>query len=86
MKLLTLSQIRYLTLTPWSTATVALGVMLGVTSVVAVHQLSVRVAVSLDAATPAYFASVSHLLERDDLDMNHYFALRSAWRRGALGR
>ena len=84
MKLLTRAQLRFFRLAPWSTGAVLVGVVLAVASIVAVHQLSVRVSSSLDAATPAYLETVSYLLRRPDLAMTDYFELRAAWRRGEL--
>ncbi|MFV2089069.1 MAG: FtsX-like permease family protein [Pseudomonadales bacterium] len=84
MKLLTTSQLRFLKLAPWSTFTVFVGVMLGVSSIVAVHQISMRVVAGLEEVTPRYFRSVSHLLEKTDLSMEDYFDLRASWRSGKL--
>ena len=64
MKLLTLSQLRFFRLAPWSTLTVLLGVTLAVSSIVAVHQISQRVVVSLAAVTPVHMAGVTHRLSR----------------------
>lgn len=86
MKLLTRSQLRFLRRAPVSTVTVLLGVSLAVTSIVAVHQISQRVAESLDALTPAYLRSASYLLEKPGLAMEDYFALRARWRAGELPR
>ncbi len=81
--LLTLSQIRFLGRAPWSTATVLVGTMLGVASVVAVHLISVRVAESLADVTPPYLEEITFLIEKPALEMNDYFALRRSWRAAA---
>jgi len=72
--------------TPWSTLTVLLGMTLGVASVVAVHQISLRVVESLQAATPSHLAGLSHLLEvkSGPTTAEDYFDLRERWRRGEL--
>ena len=59
-----------------------LGVILGITSIVAVHQISMRVVLALDKITPPYLQSVTHLLEKPDLKMADYFELRASWRAG----
>ncbi len=84
MKLLTLSQLRFFRLAPWSTLTVLLGVTLAVSSIVAVHQISQRVVLSLAAVTPPHLAGISHRLSRPELTMTDYFELRARWRRGEL--
>ncbi len=82
MKLLELSQLRFLLRTPWSTLTVWTGIALGIASVVAVHQISLRVDASLASVTPAHLANVSFLLEKPGLSAVDYFSLRRAWRAG----
>ena len=82
MKLLELSQIRFLLRTPWSTFTVWTGIVLGIASVVAVHQISIRVDRSLQNVTPAHLENVSFLLEKPNLKAADYFSLRRAWRAG----
>ena len=87
--LLVRSQLRFFWRSPWSTVTVLLGVALGVASVVAVHQVNVRVNASLAAATPVHLAGITHLLERPSGPLgkttaDDYFELRRAWRAGAL--
>ena len=84
MKLLTLSQLRFFRLAPWSTLTVLLGVTLAVSSIVAVHQISQRVVLSLAAVTPVHLAGVTHRLSRPELTMSDYFDLRRRWRAGEL--
>ncbi len=84
MKLLTLSQLRFFRLAPWSTLTVLLGVTLAVSSIVAVHQISQRVVVSLAAVTPPHLAGITHRLSRADMTMRDYFELRAQWRAGEL--
>ena len=85
MKLLTLSQLRFFRLAPWSTLTVLLGVTLAVSSIVAVHQISQRVVISLAAVTPPYLTGITHRLNRAGMTMADYFELRERWRRGELG-
>ncbi|MFW6093083.1 MAG: FtsX-like permease family protein [Pseudomonadota bacterium] len=80
MRLLVLSQLRFLRHAPWSAATALLGVILGVASVVAVHLIGVGVQRSLDEATPPHLAGLSHVLERPDLTADQYFDLRDRWR------
>lgn len=82
MKLLAKSQLRFFRFAPWSTLTVMLGVTLAVASIVAVHQISQRVVVSLAAVTPPHLAEVTHLLTRPGMVMSDYFALRALWRAG----
>lgn len=82
MKLLGLSQLRFLLLTPWSTFTVFTGIALGITSVVAVHQISARIDQSLEAVVPAHLRNVSFLLEKSNLTATDYFLLRRDWRAG----
>ncbi|HEY5644620.1 MAG TPA: hypothetical protein VIS76_01640, partial [Pseudomonadales bacterium] len=84
MELLTLSQVRYLRLAPWSTLTVLLGVVIAVSSIVAVHQISRQVVVSVSGVMPAYLDDVSYLLDRPGLTMDDYFELRRRWRDGGL--
>ncbi len=84
MKLLTLSQLRFFRLAPWSTLTVLLGVTLAVSSIVAVHQISQRVVESLSAVTPPHLAGVTHRLSRPGMTMADYFELRTRWRAGEL--
>ncbi|MCZ6709858.1 MAG: ABC transporter permease [Gammaproteobacteria bacterium] len=86
MSLLATSQLRFLTRTPWSTLTVLLGITLGVASVVAVHQISLRVTDSLQAATPPHLAGLTHLLEVESgiTTAKDYFDLRERWRGGDL--
>lgn len=86
MSLLGASQLRFLTRTPWSTLAVVLGVTLGVASVVAVHQISVRVTDSLRAATPPHLAGLTHLVEvaGGPTTASDYFDLRERWRGGEL--
>lgn len=84
MKLLSLSQLRFFRFAPWSTLTVLLGVTLAVSSIVAVHQISQRVVVSLADVTPPQLAGITHRLSRPGLTMADYFELRAAWRRGEL--
>jgi putative ABC transport system permease protein len=84
MKLLTLSQLRFFRLAPWSTLTVLLGVTLAVSSIVAVHQISQRVVESLASVTPPQLVGVTHQLSRADLTMADYFQLRARWRAGEL--
>ncbi len=79
-----MSQLRFLTRTPWSTLTVLLGLTLGVASVVAVHKISQAVSNSLEAATPPHLAGFTHLLDKDTLESRDYFALRTAWRHGEM--
>ncbi|MCZ6620120.1 MAG: ABC transporter permease [Gammaproteobacteria bacterium] len=85
MRLLGLSQLRFLTRTPWSTLTVLLGLTLGVASVVAVHKISQSVSEMLEAATPPHLSGFTHLLHKKTLTSSDYFALRAAWRRGDMG-
>jgi len=82
--LLLRAQLRFLSRSPWSTATVLLGVALGVASVVAVHQLNVRVNDALSLATPAHLSGVTHLLDRgnEQTTAEDYFELRRRWRAG----
>lgn len=82
MKLLHLSQARFLRQAPWSTITVLIGIVLGVASVVAVHLISVRINDSLSAATPAYLSELTFLADRPGLTSTDYFALRRSWRAG----
>ncbi len=82
MKLLARSQARFLRQAPWSSATVILGIVLGVASVVAVHLISVRISDSLSATTPGYLSELSFMAEKPQLRMSDYFALRAAWRLG----
>jgi putative ABC transport system permease protein len=82
LKLLTLSQARFLRQAPWSSATVVIGILLGVASVVAVHLISVRISDSLEATTPGYLSELSVIAERPGLTMSDYFTLRAAWRDG----
>jgi putative ABC transport system permease protein len=86
ISLLGRSQLRFFLRSPWSTVTVVLGVALGVTSVVAVHQVNLRVNQSLASATPVHLAGITHLLERasGQTGAAHYFALREQWRSGLL--
>ena len=84
MKLLALSQVRFFRLAPWSTLTVLLGVTLAVSSIVAVHQISQRVVVSLASVTPPHLAGVTHRLSRKGMTMSDYFQLRARWREGGL--
>jgi putative ABC transport system permease protein len=84
VKILTLGQLRFLRFAPWSTLTVLIGVTLGVSSIVAVHQISERVVVSMERLTPGYLRSVTHLLDRPDLSMPAYFDLRARWRAGGI--
>ena len=84
MELLTLSQVHYLRLAPWSTLTVLLGVVIAVSSIVAVHQISRQVVVSVSGVMPAYLDDVSYLLDRPGLTMDDYFELRRRWRDGGL--
>lgn len=80
MKLLVLSQLRFLRRAPWSAATALLGVALGVASVVAVHLISARVEHSLDASLPPHLAGLTHMAERNGLSADDYFDLRDWWR------
>ena len=82
--LLLRAQLRFLSRSPWSTATVLLGVALGVASVVAVHQLNVRVNDALSLATPAHLSGVTHLLDRgnEQTTAEDYFELRRRWLAG----
>jgi len=80
VKLLVLSQLRFLRRAPWSAATALLGVALGVASVVAVHLISARVEHSLDQSLPPHLAGLTHMAERDALSADDYFALRAWWR------
>ena len=84
MRLLSLSQLRFFSLAPWSTLTVLLGVTLAVSSIVAVHQISQRVVESLASVTPPQLAGVTHRLSRADMTMSDYFELRARWRAGEL--
>ncbi len=86
MRLLTLSQLRHLRFAPWSTLTVVLGIALAVSSIVAVHQISRQVVVSLADVMPAYLDDVSDLVDRPGLVMSDYFELRERWRRGELAQ
>lgn len=65
---------------------VLLGIALGVASVVAVHLISLRVSLALEAVGAPYLGGVTHVLERADLEMQHYFDLRSDWRAGRQPR
>ncbi len=84
MRLLTLGQLRFLGRSPFSTAAVVVGIMLGVASVVAVHLLSLRVSVSLEALTAAHLNELTHIADRPGLGADDYFALRQRWRAGEL--
>lgn len=86
MSLLAISQLRFLKHTPWSTLTVLMGIALGVASVVAVHQISLRITDSLQGATPPHLAGLTHLLEVESgtTTANDYFDLRERWRGGEL--
>ncbi len=86
MSLLGTSQLRFLARTPWSTLTVLLGISLGVASVVAVHQISLRVTQSLQSATPLHLRGLSHLLQvaAGPTTADAYFDLRDRWRSGQL--
>lgn len=86
MRLLVLSQLRFLRRAPWSAATALLGVSLGVASVVAVHLISARVERSLDESLPPHLAGLTHTLQRDGLSADDYFELRSWWRRHPQSR
>ncbi len=83
MRLLVVSQLRFLRQAPWSAATVVLGVALGVASVVAVHLISVQVQRSLDEATPPHLGGLTHVIEHPGLNAERYFQLREQWRREA---
>ena len=61
-----------------------LGITLGVSSIVAVHQISQRVVESLNEVTPPYLRNVSHLVAKPDLTMDDYFRLRARWRAGEI--
>ena len=80
MKLLGLSQLRFLLRAPWSTFTVFTGIALGIASVVAVHQISARIDQSLEAVIPTHLRNVSYLLDKDNFTAADYFLLRQAWR------
>ncbi|MEJ2089763.1 MAG: hypothetical protein P8Y69_15065, partial [Gammaproteobacteria bacterium] len=84
MKLTLLSQLRFLAFTRWTTLTVLVGIALGVSSIVAVHQIGQRVVASLAAVTPPYLENISHLLDRPGLTMDDDFELRARWRAGEL--
>jgi len=84
VSLLARSQLRFFLFAPWSTLTVLLGVTLAISSIVAVHQISQRVVVSLAAVAPPQFAGMTHQARRPDMRMGDYFELRSRWRAGGL--
>ncbi|MEZ5558849.1 MAG: FtsX-like permease family protein [Pseudomonadales bacterium] len=84
MNLLLRSQLRFVARSPWSALAALLGVVLGVTSVVAVHEIGTRVERSLDRVVPPYLAYASHVAERPGMNADDYFALRRAWRAGAV--
>jgi putative ABC transport system permease protein len=84
VSLLIRSQLRFFLFAPWSTLTVLLGVTLAISSIVAVHQISQRVVVSLAAVTPPQLAGVTHQIRRPEMRMDDYFQLRSRWRAGEL--
>ncbi|MCR9261456.1 MAG: hypothetical protein NXH95_17180 [Pseudomonadaceae bacterium] len=73
---------RFLLRTPWSTGMAFLGVMLGVTSIVAVHLISASIATQLDDLIPSQLAGYSHFLHRADVTAEDYFDLRRQWREG----
>ena len=75
---------RFLLRTPWSTGMAFLGVMLGVTSIVAVHLISASIAAQLDGLIPSQLAGYSHFLHRPDVTTADYFDLRRQWREGRL--
>ncbi len=83
MTLLAKSQLRFLRHVPWSALTALLAITLGVASVVAVHQICSRADALLRETMPPHLADLSHLLRREGLDADAYFALRAGWRRGA---
>lgn len=86
MRLVFLSQWRFVQRAPWSALGAVAGVALGVASVVAVHLIGIRVERSLDAATPPQLRGLTHVADRTGLDARNYFALRRAWRRADDGR
>ncbi len=75
---------RFLLRTPWSTGMAFLGVMLGVTSIVAVHLISASIAAQLDDLIPSQLAGYSHFLHRAEMTAEDYFDLRLQWREGRL--
>ncbi|MFM8355830.1 MAG: hypothetical protein ACKOBM_13130, partial [Gammaproteobacteria bacterium] len=82
--LLLRAQWRFLGRAPASALTALLGTTLAVASIVAVHVISVAVAASLDATRPPHLAGATHVLTHPDASASAYFALRAAWRAGAL--
>lgn len=73
---------RFVLRTPWSALMTLVGITLGVTSIVAVHLISVQVSRQLDTLIPAPVGEFTHVLYRDGLTGADYFALRRHWRMG----
>ncbi len=79
-----LALLRFLGRTPWSTAMALIGMALGVASIVSVHLVSESISTRLDRLVPSVLSEYSYYLHRDDFEVSDYFALRRAWRSGAL--
>ncbi len=77
---------RFLLRSPWSTMMAVLGVVLGVTSIVAVHLVSTSVARQLDDLIPGPLHDLEGILQPDILPLASadYFGLRKKWRQGEI--
>ena len=69
---------------PFSTASVLLGVALGVASVTGVHLLGESVNRSLDTLRPPHLQGITHVLTHPQLDVQRFAELRQRWSRGEL--
>lgn len=86
--LLVRSQVRFFLRRKLSALTVLLGITLGVASIVAVHQIGERIAIQLDASTPAHLRGAQFTLQRlgnsAPASSEAYFELRKRWRAGEV--
>ena len=75
---------RFIRRSPWSTLMAVMGVVLGVSSIVAVHLVSAAVADQLDELLPGPIRGLDVAFTKPEQRVvaSDYFALRSAWRGG----
>lgn len=84
LRLLVLATLRFMRSAPGSAFSVFAGVVIGIISIAGVHILGERIGESLASARPAWLEGVTHVVTRDDLDVNDYARLRIRWRQGQL--
>ena len=77
---------RFIKRSPWSTLMALMGVVLGVSSIVAVHLVSAAVAEQLDELLPGPIRGldVAFTTNEQRVPASEYFGLRAAWRNGEI--